>query len=175
MKKWILLCSIFCCLAFFSVRAGPPDDAVPSVQDVVGDLIVPYSGPMQVLFDGDVIVFNVGGNISHLAYSIIGEQVDLGRSIVGMGTLNYDDFTGILNVVVGDFYFEMQMQIEMQKSFSDIFSGNDCPENRKCCTCEGQNGGSATATCLENERPICTCQPCCSSTCVKVRSFGIMR
>lgn len=144
----------------------------PPVADVLGDW-APRPGPIRVVMFEDGIVIDVGGNIEPIGIDFApgvvysGELVD----ITDNGLVTYDDWTGLFTVTVGDFEFEMTIQYQTATPADDdvLLDNSDCPTGKKCCECTSNQGGGANAVCDSDERPLCTCSPCCSSTCIKSR------
>ncbi len=169
-----VLIMVFGSLSAYGVQMQPfPDEEAvfPATASVVGGLEVPYSGPLNVILDGDAIIVNPGGNIGPFGIVFANSQViEESLYLTGDGLLSYDEDTGIFAIAIGE-DFEFEMAIQARSAVPPIILDNDdCPENRKCCECEGKNGGRATAVCMEDERPICTCSPCCRGTCVKMKT-----
>lgn len=147
----------------------------PSVFDVVGDLVLPYSGPIHVLMFEDGIVINVGGNIGPFAIDFASDVVYGGDlEFGGLGEVFYDDQTGHLFVAVGlDFSFEMNVRYRSEIDVEEdaLLDNADCPVDKKCCECTGRDG-SANAVCDSDERPVCLCSRtnCCTGTCIPKRN-----
>jgi len=168
-----IFCAMVCAgLAFQQADSDPPI----AVDDVVGALELPYSGPGELVLAKDGwLELDVGGNIGAFAIHVRnadGEEV----SVLGKMTLDFDPEKGMLYLLVDDGVqvvdrvYRVSRAPDSPEWLEQQSPDVDCPANKKCCTCTGANGGSASAVCNEDERPRCDCSPCCSATCLKIKT-----
>ncbi|MCZ6653612.1 MAG: hypothetical protein O7D91_11370 [Planctomycetota bacterium] len=78
------------------------------------------------------------------------------------------DWAPFNRTFTADFHVIGEANAAAPLSSSRSIAAAACPGGS--CACTGTNGGSAKACCPSGQRPICTCQPCCSGSCRIVKT-----